>query len=499
MMINGRLFAALLFAPGLLSAQASAQTIATNAAHARAVLDAAVAAHGGQAALREARRIRVTLEGRDLWRNQSARIAPPYDARPSTLDLMLDVAASRMVQRTTSAYPGDLTSDTRRVTNGDRAFRVFEQLGAYSMDRAMPIANILPYLNLPQLALLAAMDASRSLRSLGRIRLASGAAVDAILVNAPDAQLTLGFDPATKHLRAILNAGSDPLTGDSGFETEFLDYRMLNGVLMPTRRVTWNGGEMTQELRYTSTTPNYTIPDSVLALPSGLTEITRGAPRERVVTHAPGVWSIWAGGWVLAVAFNDHVVVIEAPGGATSDVLAAVEKLAPEKPVRYVVPTHHHDDHSSGIRGYVARGITIVTTPGNRAYFERMAAARSILNPDAQDSARRAPTFEVITGGRRVFTDGTRTLEIRDVGPNLHANELLAAWVPDAGVVFEADMINTSPTGDVLKNSNMVAAVDFARRIKTLGWPVRTYAGMHHPPVDASVLDAIVAQPVRPK
>ena len=66
----------------LLSAGPHAQspsTVAGSYARARAALDAAIAAHGGAEALTAARRIRVTLDGHDIWRNQSRSVDPPYD------------------------------------------------------------------------------------------------------------------------------------------------------------------------------------------------------------------------------------------------------------------------------------------------------------------------------------------------------------------------------------------------------------------------------------
>jgi glyoxylase-like metal-dependent hydrolase (beta-lactamase superfamily II) len=490
----------MMIACAIVARGAAAQTpsIVESAARARAIVDSAVAAHGGVEALNAAKRIHVVLRGQDFWRNQSVNVAPPYDARDAVAELFLDLPAGKMVTRQAGAYPGDLNFASRRFTDGDRSNAVFETSGLYFNFRAPPVANQTgaQFSHLPQLVVLAAYENRQSLRSLGRVRLSSGAIVNAVTVSAGGGSATLGFDVATKRLRALINVSSDVLAGDTTFETEFADYRTIDGVLLPSRRLSYAAGEKTQEMRYVSATPNYTIPDSLLALPAGArarVEDTGDVVREL----APGVWNIRQfRGHVLAVAFHDYVVVVEAPAGSTTAIVEQIAKLAPGKPIRYVVPTHHHDDHSGGVRDYVALGTAIVTTPGNRAYFERMAAAHSALNPDAQAKARRAPKIEVITGGRRVFTDGERTLEIHDIGPNEHAKELLVAWIPEAGILYEGDMLNTALNGDVEAGINMQGTISFANAIKRRGWSVRTFTGLHHPPLPPTALEKILAQPI---
>jgi glyoxylase-like metal-dependent hydrolase (beta-lactamase superfamily II) len=493
--------AIVLVAAVLLPPAARAQhptTLIESAARARAIVDAAVAAHGGVEALRAAQRIHVVLRGSDFWRNQSVRVEPPYDSRDAFSELMLDVPASRLVSRAAGAYPGDLMFSGRYVIDGERSHRVLETYGLHFTLRASPVANQtgMLFTYLPQLAVQAAHDNRGSLRSLGRLRLSSGAIVDAIATTTATGLVTLGFDTETKRLRAVLNVGGDALAGDASFETEFVDYKPLNGVLLPARRITYTAGEKTQDVQYVAATPNYTVPDSMLAIPS-TSKVRAEATGAPVQELAPGVWSIRQfRAHVLAVAFNDYVVVVEAPGGATPGIREQIARLAPGKPIRYVIPTHHHDDHAGGLRDHIAAGTTVVTTPGNRAYIERMAAAHSALNPDAQATARRTPTIETITGGRRVFTDGTRTLELHDMGPNEHAKELLVAWIPEAGILYEGDMLNLGLNGDVPQNANMAATVSFAEWIKRRGWTVRTFLGMHHPPVPASALTDILAQPI---
>ena len=89
-------------------------------------------------------------------------------------------------------------------------------------------------------------------------------------------------------------------------------------------------------------------------------------PPVRVTTEklADGIWYLTGGSHhSVLVEFADHVALIEAPQNEerSTAVIAEVKKLTPTKPIRYLVNTHHHFDHSGGLRTYVAEGATIVT------------------------------------------------------------------------------------------------------------------------------------------
>ena len=101
----------------------------------------------------------------------------------------------------------------------------------------------------------------------------------------------------------------------------------------------------------------------------------------------------------VAIDQRDHIVVVEAPQNEarSAAVIAKVKETIPNKPIRYVINTHHHFDHSGGLRTYVDEGATVVTHALNKPYYERAWAAPRTINPDKLASSNKSATFETFT------------------------------------------------------------------------------------------------------
>jgi hypothetical protein len=179
--VPGCLLAALLLAVAGPQAQTPA-SVTESYSRARTLLDAAVAAHDGAEALNAARQIRVTLEGHDVWRNQSRRVDPPYDRERHVIDLMVDLPRQRLVLERTSTFTGGLHNNTISITDGAKGFNVNKRRQFHTVIPNVPAADTQVgglYL-LPQLVLNKARDNAAGLRFLGRLRSADGSEADVI-------------------------------------------------------------------------------------------------------------------------------------------------------------------------------------------------------------------------------------------------------------------------------------------------------------------------------
>ena len=441
-------------------AHGNAPTMLESYRRAKALIDAAVTAHGGIDVLRAARKMRVVQQGFEFHPTQSRRVAPPFDSTVRRQDMMIDLTKSRIVNDGLRGYPGGFYYSTRFVTNGDKHFNISPRNQNYTVQQYPPAEQ--QYGNLfaiPHWYLLAAAESPTpgARRYLGQIRLgANGPVVDAVhFPLAPSGTVVIGLDPQTHRLRALLSVGTDVFVGDTEVYTEFLDWRTFDGVELPSRVVLRRAGNVISDLRTISATPNYEIPDSLLSPPSHFTVAPANLAPSAVQPLANGVWLVGPGSKSLVVAFNDHLIAVDAPSNGSAQVINESRSLAPGKPIRYVIPTHHHDDHFFGVRHHVANGSTIVTTERNLDYLRRMmnAPMSSLMQAQNQASPSSQYKVETLRGDVRVFTDGSRTLEIHRIA-SPHAEDMLIAWLPQEGILFQSDLIEAPQAGVALRGAN---------------------------------------------
>jgi glyoxylase-like metal-dependent hydrolase (beta-lactamase superfamily II) len=178
------------------------------------------------------------------------------------------------------------------------------------------------------------------------------------------------------------------------------------------------------------------------------------------------------------VEFSDHVVAVEAPlsSQVSEQAIAEIKKAIPNKPVRFVAITHHHSDHSGGLRAFVAEGAAVITTAGNAAYAKSLVASTQLQDALARNA--KPLKLELVENRKRVFTDGTQTLELHDIGPNPHAREMLVAYLPRQGIVFQGDLFFSPFDGQPLGFAQQ-STQEFAAKIRALGFKVDKLAGVH--------------------
>ena len=164
---------------------------------------------------------------------------------------------------------------------------------------------------------------------------------------------------------------------------------------------------------------------------------------------ANGVWHVTGGSHhSVVVEFNDYIAVVEAPLDEERSlaVIAEAKKLVPNKPLRYVLTTHHHFDHTGGLRTYVAEGATVVTHQSNVPYFEKTLVAPATISPDAQSKAAKTPMLQGVSG-KDIITDGKQTIEIYATAGDTHTNEYTLIYLPGPRILVEADAYSPGPAG----------------------------------------------------
>jgi glyoxylase-like metal-dependent hydrolase (beta-lactamase superfamily II) len=126
--------------------------------------------------------------------------------------------------------------------------------------------------------------------------------------------------------------------------------------------------------------------------------------------------------------------------------------LIPNKPIRYVFNTHPHADHTAGLPVLVAEGAVVITQKNNEEFLSKaLNTPRTLLNDTLAKNPKKAK-IEVVAE-KKVYSDGTRTVEMYHVYPVPHSNGLLIAYIPKEKVLFQGDftVIPGQPANDHVK------------------------------------------------
>lgn len=253
--------------------------------------------------------------------------------------------------------------------------------------------------------------------------------------------LTLVIDAATSRPARITSRSYHPNLGDVVITTRFSDYQPVAGLTLPARWTSAIDDFVTAEMRATRQAVDGEVKD--LAAPAEAASAAAPAPVPTVTAEelAPGVWWLAGGSHHSAlVEFKDSLMLFEAPQSEarTLAVIAKARELRPGKPLTHVVNTHHHFDHTAGIRAAVSEGLTVVTQAGNAAFFEEMAKRPHTLVADALAKKPAALELEAVTDAK-TFDDGAMTVTIYHVAGNPHSHTMLMAHLPKQRLLIEVD------------------------------------------------------------
>jgi glyoxylase-like metal-dependent hydrolase (beta-lactamase superfamily II) len=110
----------------------------------------------------------------------------------------------------------------------------------------------------------------------------------------------------------------------------------------------------------------------------------------------------------------------------------------PKKPLTELVTTHHHFDHTAGLRAAIAEGLTVITHAGNRDWVDNMARRPHTLQPDLL--ANNTSRLNIVTvDAEREYTDRTNTVMLYHVAGNPHSDTMLMAYIPRDRVLIQVD------------------------------------------------------------
>jgi glyoxylase-like metal-dependent hydrolase (beta-lactamase superfamily II) len=276
--------------------------------------------------------------------------------------------------------------------------------------------------------------------------------------------------------------------GDMLVEAIYADYKDYTGVKVPTTVINKQGGGNTLLLIVTDVKPNAAVN---IQAPQ---QVQAAAPAVPVMVQtqkiANGVYYLMGGTHhSVVVEFADHLAVIEAPQNEARSlaVIKEIRKSLSKKPIRYIINTHHHFDHSGGLRTYVEEGATVVTQEINKAFYGKVLSpsAPRTLNPDSLAlEKKKIPTLTIETvTDKKVLMDKTRTLELHLIKDSPHNDGILMAYLPAEKILVEVDVYTPPAANAPPATSVSPSTTNLVANIERLKLDVEKILPLHGPGV----------------
>jgi glyoxylase-like metal-dependent hydrolase (beta-lactamase superfamily II) len=329
------------------------------------------------------------------------------------------------------------------------------------------------------------------------------------------------FDRKTHLPAAIRTRDDDNIHGDSNYDLVLGDWKAVNGVQIAESLSYRIGDIEVAKLNYRDVSANpaiaadtFAVPDPVKAAAKPVATsnvpyqwvlrrlfLTRFTDSDNVffpnggglklVELAPNIQHVQTGtANNLVIAMKDYLVIFDAPYGELQShaAIEAAKAKYPGKPIKYIVLTHHHMDHTGGMRTYVAEGATVVVPSPDKAYFEKDVKAAHTVVPDDLQKKPRTPEIVEVKDEMTIKDDATQ-IHLYFI-PNPHVVGMLIANVVSgsSNIVYVTDLI--SPRGPIERSEATVAVGNLLRKYNINGALI---AGGHGATIKQADLSAQLA------
>lgn len=428
------------------------------------VIGAAVKAHGGREALENLNTLVQKTALVNFATGQSRRPGPPYDRAEQANFNAIDVSHRIFVNRN-AGVGGGFVFDGGAIINGENSWQLNYRSGVAAplaepdfSTRSGPFVRVTPALLMKQL-----QSRRNTSHWLGEADI-DGRTHDVItLVMETGPALALYIDQESSMLTRMERV----LPPFGQVEYEFLDYRPIDGIAFNQKFKLYVNGDENLLIDVLSTEVNGSL-DAYLTVPENLRRVAAVSPDTLSTQEIDeGVFLIGGNGtYALFVEMEDHVIAI----GGTQTVPVSIREMrkrVADKPIRYGVLTHHHSDHVPGTAAYAEEGATIITFRENEEIVRNAAG-----NDDAK--------LEFVENSM-TLTDGSRSVLLYNIGPTPHAENMLIAYLPDQGIIFEADHFPQPLTGVI--PPAVPATIAFAEALDRLNLDYTKIVGAHSPRV----------------
>jgi glyoxylase-like metal-dependent hydrolase (beta-lactamase superfamily II) len=261
--------------------------------------------------------------------------------------------------------------------------------------------------------------------------------------------LTIAIRPPSNTPAWIRWSGPNANLGELIYTTHFYGYVPFQGVSLPmgyTTKLDWRDVDFVKlyvdGYQIDTAIEDMAAPATLAAAPAGRGGGAGGGPggaNLQVTPVARGLWRITGG--TMVIEFADHMTLFEVGGGAerVAAVIKAARQIVPSKPVTEVIVSHHHFDHTAGLRQAVAEGLTVISRRDNGVIFREMTSRPTPNFPDALGRSPKPLKF-IPVDDHLQLKDATMTVDIYHVIGNNHMADAVFAYIPEHKAMVEGDI-----------------------------------------------------------
>jgi len=136
----------------------------------------------------------------------------------------------------------------------------------------------------------------------------------------------------------------------------------------------------------------------------------------------------------MVLVTDEGVIVVDPVNTEHSEVMLQAIKAITDQPIKYLIYSHNHWDHSLGGQVFKDEGATILSHVDTRDWFLDNPNPNAIV-PD-----------EVWEGNQKEIVLGGKTLELHHYGPS-HGKGMTVFYLPDEKIIFIVDLVTPKTVG----------------------------------------------------
>lgn len=454
-----------------------------NTDKARTIINSAIEAHGGDALTEDLRTLIIKTRTVNHSVNQSRGTDAPWDTSVNETVDAIDLQNDLYVFEAEGSG-GGFENHNGTIINGEESYQLDYRAGTVARIAEPDYAATSgPFVRVtPALLLRTLKEREANAYFLGEVT------VDEVDFNVVGFSMTVGpaislyFEKESNFLRRSERV----FPGFGLVEYRFDDYTDKGDVPYNRSFTLYLTGDVNMEREILSVRINEPL-DELLEVPTSLVAIPelRPDPLTRQELEE-GVWLIGGNGtYAMFVDMGDYIFAAGGTAGIPERI-DSLREVVGEKPIRYGMLTHHHFDHVLGVAAYENEGATVIAATAHERVARRAAADGERLDLTLVEQ-------------RMTLEDGSRRIEIIDIGPTAHTEHLLVAWLPEEGILFEADHFAMPRVGPVPPAVSSTRT--FAQALARNGLEVKHFVSAHSPitGTPASLEEALNREAVQAK